>query len=369
VVFYNVDREKAFVAAGEVASKPKSNGSNTHYHYRASLRRIRVLDLPLALVDARRMFPLWRWLRYTRNMTTTSSDLSRALWAELGGERERSTPDTGSRADTLFGDKLYQLRAKSALPVLVNLAQQGAKIYYDDLAQELGISNPRVLNFVLGSVGKTLLALARRWREKIPPLQMLVVNKQHELPGDGVGYFIAEANYRKMPATEKRRVVDKLHRLIWAFGKWDAVLAACMINEVSPAKASAARKKARFQGGGFGDSRTNRLVEKAAIKCVKRHLRKNDYRVRSRERERIGYDLDAIRADETLHIEVKGISGHIVEFLITSGEVAKARNDPSFRLFAVTHALSKNPVLHHYPGQQLLAAFDLEPTAFRAILK
>ena len=63
------------------------------------------------------------------------------------------------------------------------------------------------------------------------------------------------------------------------------------------------------KGAGFGDTETNRLVEKAAITKVTRFLTRLGYTVRSRESEGIGYDLDASRNGKTLHVEVKGISG------------------------------------------------------------
>ena len=369
VIFYNVDREKAFVATGIVQEPPKSDGSNSHYHFRAPLARISMLKLPLSRAEARRAFSQWRWLKYTRNMTTAPADFRRSLWAHLRGREAPRTSETASRAKTLFGDKTYQIRAKVALPVLVALAQQGAKIYYEDLAQQLGISNPRVLNYVLGSIGQTLRELGRRWDEAIPPIQSLVINQQHQLPGEGVGFFIDEADYGRMSDAEKRRVVDRLHGTVWRFEKWDAVLSALQIAPTSIRTARALRKRARFQGGGYGDPKRNRIVEAAAVNSVKRYLRNHGYRVKSRERECIGYDLDATRNGSTLHIEVKGVSGQITEFLITKGEVNKAKDDLAFQLCIVTRALSKGPLLRFYSGKQLLADFRLEPTAFRATPK
>jgi len=53
----------------------------------------------------------------------------------------------------ISGEKLYQERARAALPLLVRQAQAGAPIFYSDLADELGMPNPRNLNYVLGSIG------------------------------------------------------------------------------------------------------------------------------------------------------------------------------------------------------------------------
>jgi alkylated DNA nucleotide flippase Atl1 len=52
-------------------------------------------------------------------------------------------------SNILNGEKLYQKRAKTALPYLVRQAKAGQKIYYSDLAKEIGMPNPRNLNYVL----------------------------------------------------------------------------------------------------------------------------------------------------------------------------------------------------------------------------
>jgi hypothetical protein len=368
LVFYNSDKEKAFLATGIVAAEPEPDGTEAHHSYRAPIDQIRMLKVPLSLDEARRKFPDWAWLRYTRNVTTLRTGADK-FWRHLHGREPRRSEETASRAKSLFGDRPYQARARAALPLLVTAAQQGAKLYYEDLADQLGITNPRVLNYVLGSVGQTLIELSRRWDERIPPIQCLVVNQRQELPGEGVGFFIDKAKYREMSAKQKRRLVDKIHDVIWAYPKWDEVLSALRLEVASTAKTKATKKVARFQGGGFGDPLSNRLVERAAIHAVKRRLRRDGYRVKSRELECIGYDLEAIRRDSILHVEVKGVSGHVEEFLITRGEKNKASTDPFFKLCVVTRALTAKPLLHFFLGSELDKTFTFEPTAFRAVLR
>ena len=70
--------------------------------------------------------------------------------------------ETAKTAQPISGDKLYQERARRALPLLVRQAQAHAKIYYLDLALELGMPNPRNLNYVLGSIGQALQLFVRR---------------------------------------------------------------------------------------------------------------------------------------------------------------------------------------------------------------
>ena len=86
----------------------------------------------------------------------------------------------------ISGDKLYQERARAALPLLVRQAQAGAPIFYSDLAEELGMPNPRNLNYVLGSIGQSMELLSKSWKEKVPPIQCLVINKATGLPGEGI---------------------------------------------------------------------------------------------------------------------------------------------------------------------------------------
>ena len=83
------------------------------------------------------------------------------------------------------GHKLYQTRARKALPLLIRYALAGEKVYYWQLADELGMPNPRNLNYVLGSIGTTLHKLGEIWGEQIPAIQSLAVSKSSGLPGNG----------------------------------------------------------------------------------------------------------------------------------------------------------------------------------------
>ena len=68
--------------------------------------------------------------------------------------------ETAEKAyDFLAGDKPYQQRTREVLPILVRQAKAAQKIYYSDLAAEIGIPNPRNLNYPLGSIGNALKAL------------------------------------------------------------------------------------------------------------------------------------------------------------------------------------------------------------------
>jgi hypothetical protein len=105
-------------------------------------------------------------------------------------------------------------------------------------------------------------------------------------------------------------------------------------------------------GAGFGDPDTNRRIERAAVDAVKRHYKRGGFKVRSCERDNLGYDLEVKNGRTTLHVEVKGISGAGIRFPITAGEVNCAARDASFRLAVVTDALNgRSRKVHIYTGR------------------
>ncbi len=75
----------------------------------------------------------------------------------------------------IHGEKLYQKRARKALPILVRQAKAEQPIYYSDLAEELNMPNPRNLNYVLGAVGNSLKKLEKKWKEEIPLINVIVI--------------------------------------------------------------------------------------------------------------------------------------------------------------------------------------------------
>jgi hypothetical protein len=139
-------------------------------------------------------------------------------------------------ATYLSGDKLFQRRARAALPLLVRQALQSATVYYSDLAAELGMPNERNLNYVLGYVGGALESLSKDWKEKIPPIQCLVINKRDRMPGRGIGWFITKKeDFRKLPRKEQRRLVKLELEKVFAYRGWPSLLQAF---ELDPAKGS-----------------------------------------------------------------------------------------------------------------------------------
>ncbi len=102
--------------------------------------------------------------------------------------------------------------------------------------------NPRNLNYVLGSVGQSLIGLSQQWSEAIPDIQLLVVNKQTGLPGDGIGWFMNRGEnpagqkqdgfvtdldyFRKLSKKQLRELVNSRLQQVYTYPKWPLVLAA-----------------------------------------------------------------------------------------------------------------------------------------------
>ncbi|WHQ44829.1 hypothetical protein [Alcaligenes faecalis] len=132
---------------------------------------------------------------------------------------------TATTAHPISGDKLYQKRARAALPILVRQAEAATPISYSSLAQELGMPNPRNLNFVLGSIGQTLERLQLKKERPIPPIQCLVVNKTTGLPGDGIGWFVVKKeDFSKLSLKRRREIVQSELQRIYAYSNWQDLL-------------------------------------------------------------------------------------------------------------------------------------------------
>lgn len=161
--------------------------------------------------------------------------------------------------DTMFGEKLYQRRARQVMPLLVRQATVQKAVYYKDLAIETGMPNARNLNYVLGSVGATLDELSLKWDEKIPHIQSLVINKGSGLPGPG--FFGGKDKYTKL--TKKQR--DALIRGTWfdifAYPRWDLVLESLELEPANP-KLEKAIEGAR-NSHGSGESEQHKRFKNA----------------------------------------------------------------------------------------------------------
>ena len=115
------------------------------------------------------------------------------------------------------------------------------------------MKNHRNLNYVLGNIGYTLLDLAARWREPIPPIQTIVVNKSTGLPGSGGQWFAAGDGYAKLDAKTRDFLIQQKHREVFLYPKWRDVLRALNLQEVD-ATFDPLFRAAATSGRGGGES-------------------------------------------------------------------------------------------------------------------
>ena len=215
--------------------------------------------------------------------------------------------ETAEQADPFDGDKLYQQRARAALPLLVRQAKAEKTIFYADLAVELKMPYALNLNFVLGSIGQSILQLARERGEEIPPIQCLVINQTDGLPGEGVGFFIGKAVFKQMSMRQRRTVVDGLLQKIFAYPKWDSVLEAFSMKPAAMDFSKIVRNAASGGPGG-GESEDHKrlkvhVANHAAILGLRANVARgvNEYGLPS------GDELDVLfrQGDEWIAVEVK----------------------------------------------------------------
>lgn len=157
--------------------------------------------------------------------------------------------NTAENAKYLAGNKLYQQRARAALPLLVRQAQLRREIVYSDLAPQLGMPNPRNLNNVLGYIGHALQSLSTLWADNIPPIQCLVVNKQTGLPGEGIWWFItSEDDFQSFSRRRQHAVLRAELQKVYDYSRWPAVLDT--LGLLTGPDLSVVDEASKFRGGG-----------------------------------------------------------------------------------------------------------------------
>ena len=108
-------------------------------------------------------------------------------------------------------------------------------------------------------------------------------------------------------------------------------------------------------GGRNADPEQRKKIETIAVDIATEFFRSRDggaYRVDSKEKDNLGWDLEASRPGRaTLLIEVKGLSGEKVSVELTPNEykqMTSKRNRDNYVLFVVTNCLGKRPMTHDY---------------------
>ena len=178
--------------------------------------------------------------------------------------------ETAKTAETLDGDKLYQMRARIALRILVRQAIARRPITYSDLAAEIGMENPRNLNYVLGSIGETLIELQAKWGIEIPLINCLVINKNTGLPGEGIDGFIGSGNeFKNLPKRKQRILIDEIAKGVFKFDRWSEVLSALGLEQVKPIDYPELIKQSNSRfGEGSGESEFHKKLKEFVSKSI-----------------------------------------------------------------------------------------------------
>jgi hypothetical protein len=159
--------------------------------------------------------------------------------------------NTADTATGFHGDKLYQERARLALPILIRQAKAGQTVSYEDLAAELGMPNPRNLNYPLRCIGDELNRLSKKWRKEIPHIQALVVSKGTSVPGKGFDPFLKDKGKAWKSLEERKAILKTYIAEIANYPYWDEVISELGLKPAA-SKIDDIIDKAMSFGGGEG---------------------------------------------------------------------------------------------------------------------
>jgi len=94
----------------------------------------------------------------------------------------------------------------------------------------------------------------------------------------------------------------------------------------------------------------NALVEKAAVDAVIKHYKSLKYKVRTVEKENLGWDLEVSLGTKKQKIEVKGVSSNSIYFELTPNEYRRlAEYSTIYSVCVVCTALDDPTLYHLYP--------------------
>lgn len=186
---------------------------------------------------------------------------------------------------------------------------------------------------------------------------------------DGVPSEIRGTNANESNNRNRKRDFDRLATVLRRFADLDSSKPAQPATSTPNAAQTTSTEPATTLGAGFGNPVEIKQVELAAIQAVVKHYQTSGWSVRSVEREKCGFDLECTREPAVEQVEVKGVSGTAISFVITANEVKHARENSKFVLVVVTSALSVSPSLTRFSGEEFCKRFDLVTLQYKASLK
>ena len=228
-------------------------------------------------------------------------------------------PDTTEMAAAGFarGAKIYQQRARTALPILVRQAKAHQPMFYGQLAHEMGIPNPKTLNYPLGSIGHALLNLEKLRGRQVPPIQALVINKSSGYPGEGFAFFTPDAkNFKRATRRERHLILDSMLMEVFTFPYWDQVLDTLKLPRAPVVELPPADEISAHGGGGEG-AEHKRLKEAVSVNPQWIGLPNSLSPGKVEANLRSGDSLDVHFSDSNrrIAVEVKGASAPVREVI------------------------------------------------------
>lgn len=133
------------------------------------------------------------------------------------------------------GTSWTAVQARYALPILLLLAKTGQKLTYEDLDREIAQQNRRpvtpvlaVYGRVLEIIGRSLNQLSLEWQEEIPPLTILIFNKNSGNPSAGVNDFLkrylSKSGGERLTNNNRRAMIERATNAVHNYGRWDEVV-------------------------------------------------------------------------------------------------------------------------------------------------
>lgn len=109
------------------------------------------------------------------------------------------------------------------------------------------------------------------------------------------------------------------------------------------------------------DIERKKKVEIKAVEIVTKHYESMNYNVASREKDNIGWDLDVIKGNEKIKVEVKGLSGNSIYVELTPNEYANLKKYYVDYIVAIVLNVLEQPKLFlfkYYPDRKKFITLD-----------
>lgn len=155
------------------------------------------------------------------------------------------------------------------------------------------------------------------------------LNKQFNLPGDGIYDLNTNLNHIRNLIDQPENFQKDYSSHFNAFVKF---------RDYNIERDNKNKKPLQRQVDVF----KKQQVEISAIETTIKYFEGLDYIVLSKEKDNVGWDLEATNINETLLLEVKGLSGNISSIELTPNEYKNSKEKKThYKLCIVTNALTK----------------------------